>query len=36
MYPMHKHDDGPDGIHMGYSTAKQGNAVVRTTRKRMR
>jgi predicted phage terminase large subunit-like protein len=36
MYPMHKHDDFPDAVSMAYSTAKQGNAVVRTTRKRMR
>jgi predicted phage terminase large subunit-like protein len=36
MYPMHRHDDFPDAVSMAYSTAKQGNAVVRTTRKRMR
>ncbi|WP_213083933.1 phage terminase large subunit [Rossellomorea marisflavi] len=36
MYPMHRHDDGPDAVHMGYSTAQQGNAVVRTARSRAR
>ncbi len=36
MYPMHKHDDGPDAVQMGYATAQQGNAVIRTTRKRAR
>ena len=36
MYPMHKHDDFPDAVSMAYSTAKQGNAVIRTTGKRMR
>lgn len=36
MYPMHKHDDFPDAIAMGYSAAKGGNAVVRTVRKRLR
>lgn len=36
MYPMHKHDDFPDAVAMAYSTARQGNAVVRTTGKRMR
>lgn len=36
MYPMHKHDDFPDAVSMAYTTAQQGNAVVRTTRKRMR
>ena len=36
MYPMHKHDDAPDAIQMAYATAKTGNAVVRTTRNRMR
>lgn len=36
MYPMHKHDDAPDAISMAFSTARQGNAVVRNTGKRMR
>jgi predicted phage terminase large subunit-like protein len=36
MYPMHKHDDAPDGIHMGYSTAQSSTAVVKMSRKRMR
>lgn len=36
MYPMHKHDDFPDAVHMAYATAQAGTAVVRTTRRRMR
>lgn len=36
MYPMHAHDDFPDATHMAFSVAQGGNAVVRTTSKRMR
>lgn len=36
MYGMHKFDDFPDAVHMAFSTAKGGNAVVRTINKRMR
>lgn len=36
LYPMHGHDDFPDAVHMAYSTAATGYAVVRTTSKRMR
>lgn len=36
MYPMHKHDDGPDAIQMAYSTANSGNAVVRMAKVRSR
>ena len=36
MYPMHKHDDFPDAVHMAYSTAISGQVTMRTLRKRMR
>jgi predicted phage terminase large subunit-like protein len=36
MYPMHHHDDAPDAIEMSYRTARDGNVVFRTVRKRMR
>lgn len=36
MYPMHKHDDGPDATHMAYSTASAGTAVVRTVKQAYR
>lgn len=36
MYPMHKHDDGPDAVSMAYSASKANTATVRTTAKRAR
>lgn len=33
MYPMHKHDDGPDAVEMAYRVAKGGNLTVKTARK---
>lgn len=33
MYPMHKHDDGPDAVSMAYSVAKGGTVTIRTARK---
>jgi len=36
MYPMHKHDDGPDALADAYKVAKGGNAVVRTSVRRTR
>lgn len=36
LFGMHAHDDGPDGTHMAYTTAKEGGAVVRTVRRMQR
>lgn len=36
MFPMHAHDDFPDAVSMAYNVARGGNAVIRTTSKRMR
>lgn len=36
LYPLHAHDDFPDGVNMAYTTAQSGEAVVRTVAKRMR
>jgi predicted phage terminase large subunit-like protein len=36
MYPMHKHDDGPDAVAMAFDAAKGGNVTVRTLNKRTR
>lgn len=36
MYPMHRHDDGPDAVAMAFSAAGTGNATVRSVRKRSR
>jgi predicted phage terminase large subunit-like protein len=36
MYPMHKHDDGPDCLSMAYDAAKGSNAIVKTSAKRLR
>lgn len=36
MYPMHKHDDGPDAVAMAFDAAKGTNAVVKTSSRRMR
>lgn len=36
LYPMHQFDDSPDCVSMAYTTAIGGQAVVRTTSKRMR
>jgi predicted phage terminase large subunit-like protein len=36
MYPMHKHDDGPDAVSMAYTATKTKNRVVTTSAKRLR
>lgn len=36
MYPMHKHDDGPDALADAYATAKGSSISVRTSTKRQR
>lgn len=36
MYPMHKHDDFPDAVHMAYSIAGGAQAQVRTVRVQQR
>lgn len=36
MYPMHRHDDGPDAVSMAFNAAKDSNAVVRSIAKRTR
>jgi predicted phage terminase large subunit-like protein len=36
MYPMHKHDDGPDAVSMAFTAAKTKNRVINTSAKRLR
>jgi predicted phage terminase large subunit-like protein len=36
MYPMHKHDDGPDAVSMAFTAAKTKNRVITTSAKRLR
>jgi predicted phage terminase large subunit-like protein len=36
MYPMHKHDDGPDAVSMAFTAAKTKNRVINTSTKRLR
>jgi predicted phage terminase large subunit-like protein len=36
MYPMHKHDDGPDAVSMAFTAAKTKNRVITTSAKRTR
>lgn len=33
MYPMHRHDDGPDAVSMAFSVARGSNVSIRTARK---
>jgi predicted phage terminase large subunit-like protein len=36
MYPMHKHDDGPDALASAYMAAKTKSSVITTSAKRLR
>lgn len=36
MYPMHRHDDGPDAVSMAFDAAKGGSISIRTSNKRLR
>jgi predicted phage terminase large subunit-like protein len=36
MYPMHRHDDGPDAVSMAYTAAKTKHRVIQTSAKRLR
>lgn len=36
MYPMHRHDDGPDAVSMAFSAAKTQNRIITTSAKRTR
>jgi predicted phage terminase large subunit-like protein len=36
MYPMHKHDDGPDAVSMAYDACKGGTVTIKTSKKRLR
>lgn len=36
MYPMHKHDDGPDAVSMAFSASKNAYGTVRVSKKRLR
>jgi predicted phage terminase large subunit-like protein len=36
MYPMHKHDDGPDAVQMAYDASKSGAVTIKVSKKRTR
>lgn len=36
MYPMHKHDDGPDAVQMAYDASKSGAVTITVSKKRLR